>query len=137
MSVKKTEDYIRWFETLSSNDINIAGGKNANLGEMYSKLTDQGVEVPNGFAITADAYKYMITQANAWEKLHDALDFLKPNEMDKLKAAAETAREIVYNCPIPNHVQLQILKAFAKLKQQYGNDVTVAVRSSATGMYVY
>ncbi|HDH16152.1 MAG TPA: hypothetical protein ENG90_06705, partial [Gammaproteobacteria bacterium] len=50
------ENYIRWFEKLGIEDIPLVGGKNASLGEMYRELTPQGVKIPNGFAITADAY---------------------------------------------------------------------------------
>ena len=66
--------YIRFFKDLGINDVPLVGGKPASLGEMYRELTKQGVRVPNGFGITADAYRYMLDKANAWEDLHHALD---------------------------------------------------------------
>ncbi|HDZ77891.1 MAG TPA: hypothetical protein ENH39_01120, partial [Gammaproteobacteria bacterium] len=66
------ENYIRWFEKLGIEDIPLVGGKNASLGEMYRELTPQGVKIPNGFAITADAYRYMLDKAGAWDALYEA-----------------------------------------------------------------
>ena len=51
--------YIRWFEELTIDDVPIVGGKNASLGEMYRELTPQGIRIPNGFAVTADAYRHI------------------------------------------------------------------------------
>ena len=65
--------YVRQFADLGINDVAIVGGKNASLGEMYRELTAKGVKVPNGFAITADAYRYMLDRANAWPDLREAL----------------------------------------------------------------
>jgi len=58
-------NYIRWFEELDIDDIPLVGGKNASLGEMYRELTPQGVKIPNGFAITAQAYRDMLNRAGA------------------------------------------------------------------------
>ena len=62
--------YIRFFEEFGIEDVPLVGGKNASLGEMFHKLSDQGVRVPHGFAITANAYRYMLDQAGAWDLLH-------------------------------------------------------------------
>ena len=97
---------------------------------MYSKLTTKGIAVPNGFAITADAYRYMLTVSKSWDKLHDVLDFLTFDDLDEFSRRAQQARDVVYNTPIPNDLRVQILKAYSGLKAEYGNDVTVAVRSS-------
>lgn len=124
--------YIRWFNQLSINDIPLVGGKNASLGEMYRQLAEQGVVVPNGFAITAEAYRYLLTQAEAWEKLHAYLDDVDPSDVSDLARRAQLARDLVYAAPLPSDLQQQILAAFAHLQQQYGDELTVAVRSSAT-----
>ena len=64
MTVKTSQArYIRWFEEISAEDIPFVGGKNASLGEMYQALTPQGVKIPNGFAITAEAYRYFLREA--------------------------------------------------------------------------
>jgi pyruvate, water dikinase len=87
--------YVRFFEELGIGDVPIVGGKNASLGEMYRKLSDQGVLVPNGFAITAGAYRHALDAAGAWERLHDALDGLDPSDVTDLARRGKKAREIV------------------------------------------
>ncbi len=124
--------YIRWFEDLSINDIPLVGGKNASLGEMYRELAHQDVKVPNGFAITAQAYRYLLDQANAWDSLHKILDGVNADDVNDLAKRSQKARELVYSAPLPADLQLEILQAFAELQQQYSEDLTVAVRSSAT-----
>ncbi|VAW67611.1 Phosphoenolpyruvate synthase, partial [hydrothermal vent metagenome] len=128
----KTKNYIRWFEEIGIDDIPLVGGKNASLGEMYRELTPAGVKVPNGFAITADAYRYILDQADAWHGLHDALDDLDGSDVDDLARRGVTAREIVYSAALPDDLREQILTAFKQLKSQYDGHISVAVRSSAT-----
>ncbi|HUH72073.1 MAG TPA: PEP/pyruvate-binding domain-containing protein, partial [Mycobacterium sp.] len=70
--------YIRFFEEVGIDDVPVVGGKNASLGEMFQKLSEQGVRVPHGFAITAEAYKHMLDRAGAWDALHAELDDLDP-----------------------------------------------------------
>lgn len=127
-----TNNYIRWFEDLCIEDIPLVGGKNASLGEMYRELTPQGVKIPNGFAITADAYRYMLDQAGAWDALHEALDGLDAGNVDDLTRRGAKARDIVYGATLPEDLRKQILAAFDGLKKQYPGNISVAVRSSAT-----
>ena len=127
-----TAKYIRWFFELGSSDVPLVGGKNASLGEMYSELSAQGVRVPNGFAITAEAYRYMMDQADAWPRLHRALDGLDAKDVDDLARRAQLAREIVQGAPLPPDLVAEILAAHARLKAEYGEEATFAVRSSAT-----
>ncbi|MBY0579625.1 MAG: phosphoenolpyruvate synthase [Burkholderiales bacterium] len=124
--------YIRWFSELGMDDVPLVGGKNASLGEMYRELTPQGLNVPNGFAITAEAYRYILDEAGAWPKLHEALDGLDVNDVDDLARRAQSAREVVYSAPLPENLVSEILEAYAKLKREYDSQLTVAVRSSAT-----
>ncbi|MEE9491994.1 MAG: phosphoenolpyruvate synthase [Gammaproteobacteria bacterium] len=130
--MKETQDHIRWFEELTIDDIPLVGGKNASLGEMYRELTPQGIKVPNGFAITAPAYRQMLDEAGAWKALHAALDDLDPDSIDDLSARGEKARDIVYGAGLPDSVREQILSAFHQLQAQYSGNISVAVRSSAT-----
>ena len=123
---------IRWFNTLGVEDVSLVGGKNASLGEMYRELMAEGVNVPNGFAITAEAYRYVLDQANAWPKLHHALDGVNVNDVDDLARRAQLAREVVYGAPLPEDLAAQIIEAYRKLNDEYGSQLTVAVRSSAT-----
>jgi len=124
--------YIRWFNELTINDIPLVGGKNASLGEMYRKLAGQGVMVPNGFAVTAEAYRYLLDQAGAWDDLHALIDRLDADDVADLSRRAGLARELVYAAPLPADLQAEILEAFAELQREYGDQLTVAVRSSAT-----
>lgn len=125
-------NYIRWFNELTIDDVPLVGGKNASLGEMYRELTPQGIKIPNGFAITAEAYRYVLDQADAWQPLHEALDELDSDNVVDLAKRARKAREIIYAAPLPEDLESQILNAFAQLQQEYGEDLSVAVRSSAT-----
>ncbi|MFA5924253.1 MAG: phosphoenolpyruvate synthase [Methylococcaceae bacterium] len=125
-------NYIRWFNELTIDDVPLVGGKNASLGEMYRELTPQGIQIPNGFAVTAEGYRYLLDQTGAWEPLHQALDELKPDNVADLANRARKAREIIYAAPFPADLEDQILNAYAQLHQQYGEEMSVAVRSSAT-----
>ncbi|WP_312260780.1 phosphoenolpyruvate synthase [Candidatus Igneacidithiobacillus taiwanensis] len=127
-----TNRYIRFFDQLGIQDVPLVGGKNASLGEMFRKLSAQGVRVPNGFAITADAYRTMLDTAGAWDALHEALDGLNPNDMQDLAHRGKRAREIVYGAGLPKDLAAEIIAAYRKLQEQYGEDVSLAVRSSAT-----
>src|SRR6478672_3381768 len=95
-----TRRYIRFFDEIGVEDVPLVGGKNASLGEMYRNLSSQGVRVPNGFAITAEAYSYVLQQARALGPLHDALDNLRMDDVGDLARRARRAREIVYGAPL-------------------------------------
>ena len=124
--------YVRWFEEIGIDDIPLVGGKNASLGEMYRELSPQGIRVPNGFAVTAEAYRDMLTAAGAWDALHEALDGLDPDDVEDLARRGTRARAIVYGAPMPDALKREILDAYHRLEEQYGEDMSVAVRSSAT-----
>ncbi|WP_457744916.1 phosphoenolpyruvate synthase [Sulfurimonas sp.] len=123
---------IKWFNEIGIEDVAEVGGKNASLGEMYQNLTSEGVRVPNGFAITSSAYVNVLKSNNAWEKLHKHLDTLDVNNLDSLQKHGEACRDIVYNCEIPIDLKTDILQAYNKLKEEYGDTLSLAVRSSAT-----
>jgi pyruvate,water dikinase len=124
--------YLRFFDEIGIEDVPLVGGKNASLGEMYRKLSAEGVRVPNGFAITAESYRLMLEEAGAWGPLHSVLDELKPHDVSDLARRAKLAREIVYGAGIPGRLRNEIGAAYAKLRKQYGEEVSLAVRSSAT-----
>jgi pyruvate,water dikinase len=128
----KPLEFIRWFSDLGMADVPSVGGKNASLGEMVRELGGQGVRVPNGFAVTAAAYKATLDRCGAWERLHAALDGLDPADVQDLARRATAAREIVYEAPLPPELEDGILLAWRKLREEYGDGLTVAVRSSAT-----
>jgi pyruvate,water dikinase len=124
--------YVRFFEEFGIEDIPSVGGKNASLGEMYQKLSDQGVRVPNGFAITADAYRYTLEQTGAVKLLHEVLDDLDPSDVTDLARRAKQAREIVYGAGLPADLAAEITAGYRRLQEEYGDDIRLAVRSSAT-----
>ena len=127
-----TSNYIRFFEEFGIEDVPLVGGKNASLGEMFQKLSDQGVRVPHGFATTAKAYRYMLDNANAWDRLHAELDELDPADVTALARKGKRAREIVYGAGLPEDLAAEILDGYRRLQQEYGEEVSLAVRSSAT-----
>ncbi|MFN9503025.1 MAG: phosphoenolpyruvate synthase [Rubrivivax sp.] len=124
--------WIRWFADLGNDDVASVGGKNASLGEMYSRLSPMGVRVPNGFAVTAQAYRHVLDQSDAWGPLHRALDGLDVRNVDDLAQRARAARDIVLSAPLPADLATEILAAHERLRAEYGDALTVAVRSSAT-----
>ena len=127
-----TTDYVRWFSDIRLGDVALVGGKNASLGELYSTLSKQGVRVPNGFALTAEAYRNALTAAKSWERLHQLLDGLDKRNVDVLAKRAAEAREIVYQATATDSLREQIDRAYRQLETEYGTNVAVAVRSSAT-----
>jgi len=122
----------RWFADLRSEDIAAVGGKNAALGELYSALLPQGVRVPNGFALTVELYRAALTEANAWPRLASLLSSIQPGDVKRLAIAAAEARAIVYDATATARVRAAVAENYARLEEEYGRDVAVAVRSSAT-----
>ncbi len=124
--------YTRWFSEIGIDDINEVGGKNASLGEMVRHLVASGVRVPNGFAVTASAYRHVLDSNDAWTKLHAALDGLDPDDVEDLQRRGAQARQVILDCELPQDLKDDILAQYAKLKAEYGDEVSLAVRSSAT-----
>jgi len=124
--------YIRFFNEITIDDVPLVGGKNASLGEMYRELTPQGVKVPNGFAITAEAYRHMLTETGAWDALHDAMDTLHPDDMVDLARRGARARSIIYGASLPADLRGEMLDAYQTLSRECGEGMSLAIRSSAT-----
>lgn len=125
--------FIRWFKDISINDVSLVGGKNASLGEMYNALMPNGIKIPPGFAVTADAFSSLVAQKNISEKLSDLFSELNVQDADQLAKIGLEARTLVLNAGIPEKVRDEIKKAYAELCHQTGVEkLAVAVRSSAT-----
>ena len=124
--------YIKWFNELGIEDVAEVGGKNASLGEMYQNLKDEGILIPNGFAITAQAYDHILENNGAWDKLHHHLDTLNPEDLHELQRCAQACRQIVSECILPEDLKSEIIESYARLKEEYGEEISLAVRSSAT-----
>ncbi len=124
--------FIKWFKEIGIDTVNEVGGKNASLGEMYNHLTPLGVNVPNGFAVTALAYKHYLSYNNLWEPLSNLFEKFNPDDIDKLQEIGKAARDMIMRGKIPDDLKKEILKGYSELKKEYGEDLSLAVRSSAT-----
>jgi len=109
------------------------GGKNANLGEMLQSLTAVGVRVPDGFVLTADAFRHHLREARLDGEIYAALDHLDVRDVTALARVARGIRERIQAAPLPAAIEREALEAYDELSRQYGEPATdVAVRSSAT-----
>jgi pyruvate,water dikinase len=126
--MKPKQKHILWFSEIKKEDTPLVGGKNSSLGEMYSTLVKKGVSVPNGFAITAEAYRYYIKANNLSEEIHKNLKGVKKNDMGDLARRGKNVRTAIENGKLPADLELKILIAYHKL----GKNPDVAVRTSAT-----
>ncbi|MFO0925341.1 MAG: phosphoenolpyruvate synthase [Pirellulales bacterium] len=124
--------YIKDFAEISINDVPLVGGKNASLGEMVSELKSQGVQVPDGFAITADAYRFFIQEANLDARIHAILSDLDTHDMANLNQRGHAVRQAILSASLPATLQQQIIDAYRKLQGAMDVPLDVAVRSSAT-----
>ena len=130
--LKIASDIVRWFATVRLKDVPLVGGKNASLGELYGVLGEAGVRVPDGFALTADAYRDALTAAGAWPRLRTLLDGLDVTDVALLTQRAKEARRIVYDATGSDALRQDIAESYRVLESEYGQNVAVAVRSSAT-----
>ena len=124
--------FILWFDDIGIEDVPMVGGKNASLGEMYQKLTSKGVAVPHGFAITAYAYRYLLEKAGIEAAIRDVLSDLDTHDMKNLSERGEKVRNIIRHAEFPDDLRQEIIAAYKKMEEEYGTNVDVAVRSSAT-----
>jgi pyruvate, water dikinase len=130
-SIKQMKNFILSFNRISLNDVALVGGKNASLGEMITNLSSLGVEVPDGFAITANAYSEFLSSNSLHPILQDALDELDRKTLSNLSRIGEKCRSAILNATFPSNVEQAIRDAHANLLMQ-GISHSVAVRSSAT-----
>jgi len=124
--------YIRFFADISIGDVDTVGGKNASLGEMYSELSREGVNVPNGFATTAEAYRIFLDENNLVAPITKALDDLDVDDTKALAKTGEYIRTLINQAAMPDAIVTEIEAGYSKLEKEYGKNVDVAVRSSAT-----
>lgn len=125
--------YIKFFNELNNKDVSIVGGKNASIGEMFQELIEVGIKVPNGFAITSEAYWYLLDSGGIRQKVEDLLKNVDVSEIDVLKARSKKIRELIFTTPLPKDLKDEILEAYKILSKEYNmKEADVAVRSSAT-----
>ncbi|MFW6308195.1 MAG: phosphoenolpyruvate synthase, partial [Campylobacterales bacterium] len=125
--------YIKFFKELRNKDVPLVGGKNASIGEMFQELSKMGIKVPNGFAITSDAYWYLLEHGDIKDKIRLMLDNVDVTEIDVLRVRSKEIRDMIFGTPFPKDLREEILEAYAILSKEYSMDeADVAVRSSAT-----
>jgi len=126
----KKDKYLIWFRDLSIEDTPLVGGKNAALGEMYGSLTKLGINVPNGFALTAKAYWHFLENSGIKEKIEEILKDLNHEDINDLQRRGEKLRETILDAELPQELKDLIKENYLKLTENGSRDV--AVRSSAT-----
>ncbi|HEY7490838.1 MAG TPA: PEP/pyruvate-binding domain-containing protein, partial [Candidatus Tectomicrobia bacterium] len=125
--------HIRWFAELGLDDVPLVGGKNASLGELYRELSAQGVKVPNGFAITAAAYRGFLREAGLDQQIKSILQDLDTRDLANLRQRGRQVRQAIMAAPLPTALAEAIVAAYDRLSAESHEDaVDVAVRSSAT-----
>jgi len=125
--------HIKFFKEISLPDVPEVGGKNASLGEMYRYLAPKGINLPNGFATTADSYYYFLDQAGIRGKIEDILEKLDVKNMKDLEKSAARIRSIIVKAKLPKDFEDEIKRGYKELSQECGKgDLIVAIRSSAT-----
>jgi len=131
----KEEKFILWYDEIGMADAHLVGAKNASLGEMIRNLAAKSILVPNGFAITAAAYRYFLKTAGIEKSIRMFLDGLDTSDMNDLIRRGKRVRDIIMDAPLPSALVAGIGKAYEDLEDLYGlsgTDLDVAVRSSAT-----
>ncbi|HBK71230.1 MAG TPA: phosphoenolpyruvate synthase, partial [Flavobacteriaceae bacterium] len=127
----KKQKYILEFKEVTKKDIPLVGGKNGSLGEMFTMLNSKGVNVPDGFALTTNAYWYFLKENKIEDKLKTIFDKFNPDSIKSLQDASKKAMQIILKCQFPEDLKLEIFEAYKNLSQKYNDKNTdVAVRSS-------
>jgi pyruvate,water dikinase len=136
--------YVLWFDEIGLNDLPLVGGKNASLGEMRRELTKSGVNVPNGFAVTVNAYHDLLDEGivhdwdeshpkqNVREHIREILSDIDVENVENLSERGSRIRRLIHSLEFPREIVGEIVKGYRTLCKEYGEDTDVAVRSSAT-----
>jgi pyruvate,water dikinase len=130
--LSRKKDLVIWFKDLGIKDVPLVGGKNASLGEMFQKLTPKGVSIPNGFAITAHAYHYILKHAKVEDEIRSILKDLDAKDMENLEERGRKVRSVILKAEFPEDLVKIILDSYKQMEKIYGKNCDVAVRSSAT-----
>ena len=125
------QKYTLWFNTLSMNDVDKVGGKNASLGEMVSNLSNAGVSVPNGFATTSFAFHQFLEFEQLNDRIYALLNKLDVEDIDALRKTGATIRQWILDAPFPTELEDDIRALYSTLVED-NEELSVAVRSSAT-----
>lgn len=126
------QEFVVWYQDLGMHDVPRVGGKNASLGEMISNLANAGVQVPGGFATTAFAFNQFLEQSGLNERIYQLLDGLNVDDVNALAKAGAQIRQWVIDTPFQAEFEQAIQTSYQQLQQGCAEDVSFAVRSSAT-----
>ncbi len=129
---KKENRMILWFDELRLKDIPLVGGKNASLGEMVHALSKKGIKVPNGFAVTAEAYRFFLRENQLKNRLERILKDLNTADLNNLRQRGLQARHAILEASFPALLKEEITAAYHRLGEGQTEPLDVAVRSSAT-----
>lgn len=132
MTDPHSSTFIKWFADLTIDDIPLVGGKNASLGEMVRELAAQGVRVPDGFAVTSEAYRHFLRQAGLDEVIRRHLHGLDTRDTGNLASRGRAVREAILGAALPQGLRDDIAAAYGRLQGTLAQAPDVAVRSSAT-----
>ena len=136
MAGRNDKRFILWFNEIGIEDVPLVGGKNASLGEMYQNLGSKGIKVPNGFAITAEAYRYFLDYAGIADEIKKILADLDTGDLANLMRKGRKIREIIKDAVFPTDLSEAICRAYDQLATEFGqqglDNLDVAIRSSAT-----
>ncbi|MEI6950606.1 phosphoenolpyruvate synthase [Paraflavisolibacter sp. H34] len=125
--------YTRKLAEVGIYDIDVVGGKNASLGEMLQHLSQLGINIPDGFVVTVDAYQAFILHNGLEARIRGLIQGIVNDDLDSLRSAGAQVRQLILDGVFPDELMLQIEEAYSALCRQYGMEaVDVAVRSSAT-----
>jgi pyruvate,water dikinase len=126
-------NYIINLNEVSLKDINLVGGKNASLGEMIQNIESMGIKVPNGFAVTTNAYRDFIDFNGLQEQVVNLVSGLDDGNLPELRRVGAEVRQLIRNGIFPPKIKEEIRERYQQLSESYGqNMIDVAVRSSAT-----
>ncbi len=132
----KSKKFILWFKQISKKDVPLVGGKNASLGEMISRLSKKGINIPDGFAITAKAYWYYLRANKIDKTLKEIFAQFNPKSLASLKKTGQAARDLILRSEFPEDLGKEIVKAYRRLsgisspEGKTSPTAPVAVRSS-------
>jgi len=146
--MSKKQSYILWFKDISAKDVPLVGGKNASLGEMFSKLTkkayprrrrggppqakleNRGINVPDGFALTTKAYWRYVSFNKIDKRLKEIFKKFDSKNIRNLQKVGKKSRNLILKGEFPEDLKKEIIKAYQIICKKYGKLIKVAVRSS-------
>jgi len=124
--------FTKKLKDIGIKDIPEAGGKNASLGEMIKYLKPKGIKIPDGFVVTATGYRYFLKQTDLDKFIKQTLKDLDIKNLNDLARRGKAIREAIKSAQLPNNLKKEIVKNYQQMEKEYGENVSVAVRSSAT-----